>query len=347
MSSRRDLVWIENIRVWAMFTVVFAHCATDYVFAYPNIDMDQWWAGNVYDSLARWSVPNFLMISGYLLLGRSVSIPDLFSKRLLKILIPTVAWSLIYVFWRVYVDKWDPSVWPLLKNLLLVPSYYHLWFLYTLIGLYLVLPLFSAFVRAENEQTIFYLVMVWFLFTCILPIIETSFGIQVGLEVPGATGYIGFFLMGYLMGKKDYSRHDLILAAGVFILCVGLTAYLTFHQSQPVDYVVETFYGNFSPTVMIMSVASFVLIKGISVRVDFSTGVLAYSPKMGVLTFGIYLIHPLWIAAVSYSPVDSFFEPEFMHPWLSIPLRGTLVFMLSVASIWVLQKIPVVNKLVP
>ncbi|HBC57875.1 MAG TPA: hypothetical protein DCZ03_11970, partial [Gammaproteobacteria bacterium] len=265
----------------------------------------------------------------------------------IKILIPTIGWSLIFIFWKVYVDQWEPSIWPLVKNVLYQPSYYHLWFMYTLIGLYLVLPLFSAFVRSENEETIFYLIIIWFLFTCLFPILDTSFDLKVGLEVPGASGYIGFFLLGYLMGKREFSNIDFYLAALVFVISVGLAAYLTFHQTQPVDYVVETFYGNFSPTVMFMSVSSFVLIKGISSRVDFSTGWLSYGPKLGVVTFGIYLIHPLWIGAVAYTPVKSIFEPEIMHPWLSIPLRAILVFTLSALSVWIMQKTPLVNKLVP
>ncbi|NLV90708.1 MAG: acyltransferase family protein, partial [Tenericutes bacterium] len=60
-------LYMDVIRIVAIFAVVLLHVAADnfYVFKYTSFE---WQVLNVYDSLVRFCVPLFFMISGVLFL---------------------------------------------------------------------------------------------------------------------------------------------------------------------------------------------------------------------------------------------------------------------------------------
>ncbi|MGH8822038.1 MAG: acyltransferase family protein, partial [Rhodoferax sp.] len=63
---------------------------------------DKWWAGNVYDSLTRSSVPLFFMVSGATLLPKQEPIRAFFAKRFIRIVPPLLFWSIFYLWWLSY-----------------------------------------------------------------------------------------------------------------------------------------------------------------------------------------------------------------------------------------------------
>lgn len=70
-TQKTHIVWLDVVRLVAMFTVVCCHSADPFNF-YPgeppaNIAEIKWW-GAVYGSLLRPCVPLFVMITGALLL---------------------------------------------------------------------------------------------------------------------------------------------------------------------------------------------------------------------------------------------------------------------------------------
>lgn len=94
------MVWINNAKIVAMFAVVIVHVAATFVLNSP-IGSSNWWVGNLYESAARWSVPVFVMLSGALLLhpNKQESLSVFYKKRLSRILVPLIFWSLFYLLW--------------------------------------------------------------------------------------------------------------------------------------------------------------------------------------------------------------------------------------------------------
>ena len=90
--------YIDMIRAYATFLVVFSHVFAPLVWAYNTTSEPVWLVMNVCDALIRPCVPLFVMISGALLLNpsREESISLFLKKRLTKILVPLILWSLIY-----------------------------------------------------------------------------------------------------------------------------------------------------------------------------------------------------------------------------------------------------------
>ena len=108
------MTWINNARIVSTFAVVFLHVAI--VFMLDNdIDTEYWWFGNIFNVLVRWCVPSFVMISGALLLDNKneESLSKFYSKRLSRVLIPILFWSIMYLgltFIHGLLDQNPPSL---------------------------------------------------------------------------------------------------------------------------------------------------------------------------------------------------------------------------------------------
>ena len=135
-TSLSTLRWVDLVRVVGAFLVVVAH------ISYQG-------SGSVlissyYFVLSRVAVPLFFMVSGYLLLRKEEPYGDFFRKRALKVFVPFLIWSVIYLLWK--REGFDlPFSLKLVASYILKivrgPRENHLWFFYALIGLYLFTPI--------------------------------------------------------------------------------------------------------------------------------------------------------------------------------------------------------------
>lgn len=194
-AQKQHIVWIDCARWIAMFLVVVCHacdpfnCDPDSI---SNPEFLRW--GAIWGSLLRSSVPLFVMITGALLLPiREATLGDFYKKRLPRVLYPFLIWSAIYtlspwIFGLIsdsaeaaknltttffpYSGFMNDGNGPAtdfasaLKTLATVPfsfNYFsvHLWYVYMLIGLYLYLPIFSAWVEKASEKTKLVFLGIW------------------------------------------------------------------------------------------------------------------------------------------------------------------------------------------
>ncbi|MBS1524844.1 MAG: acyltransferase family protein, partial [Bacteroidetes bacterium] len=148
----QQVEWINNLRVIALFAVIVLHTASLPLMEYKQAGTTGWLAADFYNALTRFAVPVFVMITGALLLPREYELGDFLKRRLTRIVWPFLFWSLVYVGYSWYnediVFTGDMS-----KNIAIVlhqlkyGAFYHLWYVYMLIGLYLIIPILGRFVR--------------------------------------------------------------------------------------------------------------------------------------------------------------------------------------------------------
>ncbi len=164
-AEKKFISWADLIRVLAIFLVVVIHVSGQLTNVWGKISTDQWFIADIYGSIARVSVPLFFMMSGYLLLPRSESLRSFYTKRMPKVVIPFVVWSVIYL--SVFCGSQPATCTPnyLWQFITLKRTYFHLWFLYSLISIYLILPFLRLIFRPEIDRTIlWYLIGLWLIF---------------------------------------------------------------------------------------------------------------------------------------------------------------------------------------
>lgn len=220
-SSR--IVWLDILRLCAIFMVVCIHCSDPFNVspeARSNPEFNLW--GSIYGSFLRPCVPLFVMITGTLLLPVKMSFEKFYRKRLLRIAVPFVVWSVLYnlfpwvtgllgmsptvisdVFAYAPADA-SQSLADAMKNIAMIPLQFNvytvpMWYLYMLIGLYLYMPFFSLWVeRATRKQKKLFLGL-WSI-TLFLPYTYSFFS----PELFGTCAWNSFGTFYYFAGFNGY-----------------------------------------------------------------------------------------------------------------------------------------------
>jgi surface polysaccharide O-acyltransferase-like enzyme len=338
------VLWINNAKIFSAFIVVFLHESANTISGFQNINSANWWIANTFDSISRWCIPIFVMISGMLLLDPTKDEPILvfYRKRVSRIFIPLVFWTVFFLLFRYFgeyfVKGTYPSVGILANSVLAGEPYFHMWYLYMIIGLYLFTPVFRSVVRQLSDNRL------WFLCGVLITIsMASTFYISyyTNVSLPATfkfVFYIPYFFAGYLINKTRFNPPSWVLYI-TFILSAVLTG-LGYHSSQLNGTYSSSnyFYNYLSITVVPMSISVIFLLKRFTIPILNS----AISNKLALLSFGIYLIHPIILDSLPILGI----ERTSYNPLLSIPLIAIFAFTIALITSIIISKIPILNKII-
>lgn len=98
------------------------------------------------NSLSRTCIPLFVMLSGYFLLPMKGGTGAFFKKRFSRIIGPFLFWCVVFAFYFIFYR--GDTMADFLTNVAHIPVNFgtevgHLWYIYMLIGLYLLIPVLS------------------------------------------------------------------------------------------------------------------------------------------------------------------------------------------------------------
>ncbi len=341
---RSKEIYAEWLRILAAFSVVFQHTVTSAWYHVP-VDSENFFFLNFLNSLSRFGVGVFVMISGVFMLSPAYPHPPqkIFRHNLPKIFSLTVFWVIFYGI----IDASDNGI--SLSELLSMPlliftrPHAHLWFLYVIAGLYVLTPPLRIFARHASQKMLLYMIALFVAFGLCLPTVNhlltvlAHFPLYRNLSIPGFTSFVGYYLAGFYLsryGLPRFGRRLLYSLAAIFwAATVFASHYASDLQGAPNEY----FFGNFRPTTFLVAASVFCAFREkFQDRQTANPRFLSISQAM----LGIYLVHPLFIRA--------FYRMDFSllawHPLLSASLAGILFFALSLAVVLCARKIPVIQK---
>lgn len=284
---------LELIRTISFILVVVIHVSNYFCRAFGKISGGEYGFSLVLDTLARVSVPSFFMLSGALLLGREESVGKCW-KRAVRFLPPLLIWSIVYYLFNIYYMGSEFN----LKEILWIPVEAHLWYLYAMIPLYLVLPFFQVMVRhltPNMEKALLFLGTVAILMNYALSLFDGALYYDVPLFGDRVYSYY-FFLGFYLMKYKDHIRISNRWLAIIFIvsnvLNIGLTALLSVATGDHMERTLE--YG--FPLVILGSIAFFLwMLRLGNGKVQLKEQTKKMVNSWCECSFGIYLIHIIFL----------------------------------------------------
>lgn len=291
-----DTRYLNTLRVVATFGVILIHI-------FSGINANNASSLTSYESyvcivlrnLWQWCVPIFVMISGAIFLGlqKDITIEKLLKKYVSRILIALIVFGVPFAFLEIFFN----SGYQFGFNQVGLAFFYvfqgklwdHMWYLYMIMGLYLLLPLFKAFVSCTTRGVIEYLLVVLFVFTSAKPMIEQAFSIEIGFNLPIESVYVFYLFLGYYVSQLEIKLNNFLL--------LGLTAgYVIYAMLMPLNtnFIIPSngggiiFLGYGSPVVAIAAFSIFCLLRQNNI-------VNSLVNHISPLCFGIYLIHPLFI----------------------------------------------------
>lgn len=331
---------IDGIRVIATLMVVLIHISGK--GAASGITTQHWWASNFYESISRGAVPLFFMVTGALLLSREHTVASTW-KRIWRMLVPLFAWSVVFLIWGNGYRAAEPG-W--IQAIISRPAAGHLWYLYSLIPAYVFLPVLSAFFLQAKPRMRWFVLGGWFAAGSIIPTVNYLYQAPIiGFDREFFYIYPGYMLLGALLwSRKEFTRSQLILGALLFALGVAATGIGTYVSTLGKPGLNETLYQYYSATVVIAAAGAFVCIAALFDRLGRASGFVAgFVAVFGKASFGIYLVHPLFIWMLEMRGYDY----KFTNPWIAIPALMVVVVAASWAVTEVLRRIPVVRMTVP
>ncbi|WP_088282236.1 acyltransferase [Kineosporia sp. A_224] len=341
--------WFDLARVLAILAVVVVHETSGEVGSRDAGDpaTAAWWTANILDSASRWCVPVFLMVSGALLLDpRRTDRPrDFYRRRLGRIGVPLVVWTAVYLVFRSFYLGDDLDAGQAARDVAAGTPFLQLYFLYVLVVLYLLTPFLRLVVRhtTHRMQAAFGAVL---LGLGALDQVLSSF-----LDVGGASAatrflpYAGYFTLGWLLRDVPLSGRAVRGAAVAFAGSVVATAGLVAASAAFVGWgnPGRYLYGYLSPTVVVMSLSAYVLLRAWGLRhppgARWAPG--RRTAALSALTFGVYLVHPLF-----FYPLRRLWPaPQAWPLWVGVTAAHlALTVAGSLALTWVILRIPVLRR---
>jgi surface polysaccharide O-acyltransferase-like enzyme len=336
------IYWADTCRIIATFGVILIHVSAPVFYNYHSAPLDFFLSANLLDSFARVSVPLFVMLSGSLLL-QSTHTAIMIWRRVIKILIPMIVWSLIYLSWN---NNWIHNPFSLsdaFYKMLAGPVIHHLWFAYMIIGIYILLPILKLISIALNQHKYFalYFFILWFIINSItvyFPLVSLN-----SLNLSNFLGWPGIFLLGRYINTSNYflklSRPMLL---SLYITASLTTFFLTWIFMNDSSVPDETAYNYLSPNVVIASISAFIFIKSITIPMVMHKTLKLLSG----LTFTVYLMHLLVIELLSSGFFGITITSYSIHPFIGIIVLSFATFIISLLIASMSRLIPKIDVLI-
>jgi surface polysaccharide O-acyltransferase-like enzyme len=315
------IVFLDYLRVVACFMVILVHSIEPFYLGgegtFVASHSDALWV-TLLDSALRCAVPLFVLTSSYLLVPIKGDTSTFFRRRVQRVVIPFIVWSLLYAVVPMWGSDGAVAIEENLTRLTLnyMPHAGHLWFVYMLMGLYIIMPIISPWLERVSKRGERMFIAAWMLSTAVpfLRLMAAEMGAE---EVWGeaswnefgtlyyTSGFIGYVVVGHYIRKYITwsTAKTLAIAIPMFVVGYAMVA-LPFYAQLPTNYPIsgsidmaiawERSWCFATTGVALTAIALFLIFKLIT-----KPG-CAYPliERLSKMSYGIYLIHIFVLVAM-------------------------------------------------
>ncbi|HIT19786.1 MAG TPA: acyltransferase family protein [Candidatus Fimivivens faecavium] len=333
-------IWADLFRAFCCFTLILNHCTSNTIsrFAYDG-QLDT----IILNSFTALPSSCFFMVSGAYLLRKEQSVRKMLTRSLPKIYVPLLCWSAVYILLS---GKLEASKF---MEMFYQPQKEHLWFIYSLAAIYLLLPLLSKMFLSLSDNMMFYLLLLLLFIPGLWYDINVLFELNLpSLHFAMFWPDLGLFFFGAILWKlhdKVQKKHP------AFYLCcwmaglgltVLMTSYLAFKNGSADKY----FFHMGSTGRIIMSASVFCLALSLEswlVRLPDKMKLLIL--KLGALSSGVYFIHEIFLTYLNNGIYPAL--PLYVNTGTLIQMFISVIiyYILSNLVCWSGKQTPFLKKL--
>lgn len=344
-------IWIDLLKVISTFMVVLIH-ASGSIYNNSVIGTSLWYRSIILNSVPRFAVPCFIMVTGILMLSKNYTQKEIYQKKIPRIVIALFFWSIVYILWN------DPS--DLKKDILAIPFIPQsgvLWYGYQLIWLYILYPVIKRIdISFEMELKRYFLAIIlglvgiWDLVKLLIFPIEVANSLPFASIIPHFS-YVALFLLGkYIIDSySDFSARKNILNGSILSI-IGITIMIvtTIYLDKSVNSIRHDLFSECKLPVIIYSTGILRLFLGIKqylIKIRnlwFKTLIVHISN----LSLGIYFLHSLvlWIFPEIKlgKNIYSIYNPSVFQ----IIICTGINFIITIVLVSIISKIPKIKNIV-
>ncbi|MCR5794384.1 MAG: acyltransferase [Solobacterium sp.] len=330
---------LSLLRVIAASAIIFLHtCSSVIDQRFRDVYLDPkaysfFVTGKI---MMKWALPVFIMITGALMLDpeRKITVRDCLRKYALRMFLVILLFGIPMAWMARYFHTHAITAELLLGGIgdvLTGNSWDHLWYLYELTAVYLLMPFIRKASDAMDDKEHMYILAALFALDFVLPFLYRFLNIQDWLQIP--MGYWIFYLLaGHMLYQKRTEIRKVIPAcAGI----VSLVLMIVFCRTDIFRADAMLVYDN--PLTAVLSMSVFALVCGR----QYSAQKLLW--KLDRLCFAVYLIHPFFIhllyAYLQKAPSASGYAAETLLYYAGFTL-------VSFACAWLMKLVYPLNKLI-
>lgn len=333
------VLFFDLLRCLAAVAVVLIHALGPYRHLMGDIPFEDWSIAVGLNSVSRWAVPVFIMITGALLLSdaRPFQAKVFFQKRFAKVLIPFLAWSAFYAVFSGWTGNgfdWQP-VTQAIGDFVHHQTYYHLGFFYYFLPLYFLVPIYRWVITVHGTTGIWLFIAIWLFTTTLFMLrVDGPWSNQIWL-------FSGYLMLGYALYQvAPLTNRNLWLAFSLGTIALLATIYWVIGGSvDNGEYTVGRWLSYKTINTVLAASMIFMLCRKYADGLSQSTlKIVAFISRYSL---GIYLLHPIFLWPLYQ------LEWPLLHPLVGLPLWIVFSGGSALLCSWWLAKYKVTRWLVP
>lgn len=339
----------DILRIIAAFSVVMLHVSSRYMMICGVNDINGQVA-NLYDSLNRFGVPVFVMISGAIFLNpeKEIDVKRLWIHNILRIFIVYIIWSYAYYAYQsIYEWHFDFIHQGLTRTVTgIAYASDHLWYLGMLVGLYAMIPVLRSWLHKTSKQNIEYFLLLFIgsgiLLNTVNILLNSSLvGRLIGtFRIAELSGYLGYFVLGYYLMNYEVPKNLRHAVYATVPLDITLNYLISWKFSIDGGAFHAGVYDSFGVFTFLEVIALFMAIvygaKGAEPRLITKQ----IFRNIATDTFGVYLMHVMALDFIFSKGIISEAMPSAL--WQPIIAIGLFAVCSVIAAL--LRRIPVIGR---
>ena len=324
-------------------------------------EANRFWVAFYDGGLARTCVPLFMIVSAFLLvpMKSGVTMSQFYKRRFLRILPPMIIFMLLYAILPVLWGEmtFDDT----LRILPTLPFNFpenagHLWFMYPLISLYLIIPIVSPWLEhaSAKDERIFIGI---FVVSTFIPWLH----LFVAPELWGecfwnrysmlwyCSGYLGYLVVAhYIRFHLNWNRNKrLTIGTVCFVIGAVFTAWSFWWKGEPLNPIatpeLEWSWEFCTPNVLLATFGAFLLFSCIGSKVDGTPSEHYKAPlvtEIAKLSYGMYLMHIFFLSNIASAIVQDNPASPIIPVWAAIPCIAIACYICCAVTTKIISLLP-------
>lgn len=333
----------DLLRVFSMLAVILIHVSADYVGGYIQLFANVEISGGVtpvfasiYNTISRFAVPCFIMLTGAFALDskKTENYKGFYKSSFIKLGIPTIIFTIIYILYKIPLaflgeNSGVSALGSVFVDVLKGNPFYHMWYMYMLIGVYALAPIV---VRFKNSISFENFTKVAFVFLIVASISRWTKEVTVMWDVGQAFEYLGYFMVGFVLRKKltkNNTKGILLVLLGFIVMLLTAYVYYKYQVSLGLqaDDLKFRIVSPYCPTIVLASVLIFAGFTKLEIKGN------KHIEKLSNMSFLVYLIHAgVWYTFVSFISVvkEDYYMINHLNCVIWVPIFVVVVLLVSI-----------------
>ena len=333
-NLKKRILWIDLLRIIGIISVILLHVVSNTINTFGNLSDNAHIFYVFIHYFCSFAVPLFVMISGMVFLDRKdLTFKEMFKKYILKILlIIFVIGTGMILMEEIFINK-NVSldlIGKVFKRIIEGDIWAHMWYLYMILGLYLISPVLTLITNNIKESEYKNFLITLFIIGILIPTLNKIFNIKIAFNMLNISGYIFYYFYGHYLSHYKISKNFKIINFVVCLICILYTIYRAIHINS-----LDNIYSYTSLVPFIIASSTILLLKDKKIKENNLITTIAVS------SLGIYVFHQLFINII-YKVLK--FKMIINYPYIGLIIYSIIIFLCSFLMTYLLRKIKFVRK---